>query len=52
MTLCPYDPTAATDCLWQLSSEATVLAVGSVGFAFLALLATLVICRAVARRGY
>jgi len=49
MTVCPNDPMAAMDCLWQLSGEAIALAVACVGFAFFALLVTLVVTRTVAR---
>jgi len=43
MTLCPYNPTEATECLWGLAGEATMLAVVSLTFTFLFLLFALAV---------
>lgn len=43
MTLCPYDPQAATDCFQGLAGEATTLAVASVSFTLLFLLFALAV---------
>ena len=43
MTLCPYNPNAATDCLWNLAGDATALAVACLAFTVIALFGVLAV---------
>ena len=52
MTLCPYNPNAATDCLWNLAGDAVTLAVVCLVFTVVALFGTLALTLAVRARQF